>query len=102
MSSESTSSEEEDDSEHVDHNSTLLLWVPRNILRRTNWLYRVNTLRIHDMREMQILWEVCSLCKRYATQFIAWAYSMKAITRIPTDRIMISKYYNKNHCNVLV
>ena len=31
-----------------------LHWNPCNIFRRTNWLYRVDSLRIHDMREMQI------------------------------------------------
>ena len=75
MSSENTSSEEDDDSEHLNHNSVILPWILRNILRRTNWLYYVDALRIHEMREMQILWEVCSVCERYATQFIVWAYN---------------------------
>ena len=52
MSDENTSSEEDDDSEHLNHNSVQSMWVPRNILRRTNWLYHVDALRIHDMREM--------------------------------------------------
>lgn len=30
-------------------------WVPRNILRRTNWLYHVDVLRPHDRREIDIL-----------------------------------------------
>ena len=44
------------------------------------------------MREMQMLWDVCSLYKRYATQFIAWAYSMKAIINMSIDSIVTSKF----------
>ena len=47
MSSESSI----DDVEQGLHN-----WQPRNILRRTNWLYRVDALRPHAIREMPILW----------------------------------------------
>ena len=36
-------------------------WYPRDILRRTNWLYRVDALRPHDMREMSVLWELTEL-----------------------------------------
>ena len=92
MSDENTSSEEDDDSEHLNHSSVQSMWVPRNILRRTNWLYRVDALRNHDMREMRMLWDVCSLCERYATQFIAWAYSIKAIINISIDSNIISKF----------
>ena len=58
----------------------------------TNWLYRVDALRIHDTREMQMSWDVCSLCERYATQFIAWVYSIKAIINMSIDSIIISKF----------
>ena len=60
-------STDDDDSEHLNHDSSLLPWVPLNILRRTNWLYRVDASRIHDMRDMHNLWEICNLFERYAT-----------------------------------
>ena len=46
-------------------------WYPRDILRRTNWLYRVDALCPHDIREMSVLWELTELFWYYATQFIA-------------------------------
>ena len=30
-------------------------WYPHDLLRRTNWLHRVDALRIHDIREMRLL-----------------------------------------------
>lgn len=42
-------------------------WYPRNVLRITNWSYRVDELRFHDIREMYILWELCKLLKGYVT-----------------------------------
>ena len=36
-------------------------WSPRNIISRTNWLYRVYALCNHDIREMNLLWEISSL-----------------------------------------
>ena len=46
------------------------------------------------MREMHILWEIRSLCERYATQFIAWVYSIKAFIATLTNSIVISKFEN--------
>ena len=51
----------------------------------------MDALRIHDMREMHILWELSSLSKGYATQFILWVYSIKAFIQISMDSIVISK-----------
>ena len=45
-------------------------WYPRNILRHTNWLYHVDALYNHNMRKMQIIWEVTELFESHATQFI--------------------------------
>ena len=89
-----SSSSEDDESEHFNHDSSLLSWVPRNILRRTNWLYCVDALIIHDIREMHNLWEICNLLKRYATQCITWAYSIKAFISTSSDNIVISKSQN--------
>ena len=87
-----SSSTDDDDNEDLNHDSSLLQWVPRTILRRTNWLYRVDALRNHDLREMHNIWEICNLFERYATQFIAWAYSIKAFIATSTDNIAISKF----------
>ena len=51
--------------------SGLNSWYPCDILRCSNFLYRVYALRNHNMREMQIIWEVVSL--------IIWAYAIKLV-----------------------
>ena len=89
-----SSSTDDDDSEHFNDDYSQISWLPRDLLRRTNWLYRVDALRIHDMREMYQLWDICNLFERYATMFIAWAYSIKAIMSTSTDNIVISKLNN--------
>ena len=86
-----SSSTDDDDSEQSNEDLSQISWLPRDLLRRTNWLYRVDALRIHDMREMYQLWDICNLFERYATMFIAWAYSIKAIMSTSTDNIVTSK-----------
>ena len=74
---QSTNEEYDDDIESgIDHNveSYIQNWYPREILRRTNWLYRVDSLRMHDVREMNIMWELACLFKYYATQFLLWSF----------------------------
>ena len=44
------------------------------------------------MREIQVVWDVCSLCDRYTAQFIAWAYSIKAFIGLLTNSIVIGKF----------
>ena len=46
------------------------------------------------MREMYQLWDICNLFERYATMFIAWAYSIKAIMSTSTDNIVTSELNN--------
>ena len=92
--SDELSSSDEDDSEVFNNDYSQLSWVPRDVLRRTNWLYRVDALRIHDLREMHNLWEMCNLFEKYASMFVAWAYSIKAIMFTSTDNILISKLNN--------
>ena len=75
------------DSSIVDIDNHLSEWYPRDVLRRTNWLYRVDALRPHDIREMAILNELCELLECYATQFIIWAYSLRAIIHNTTDNV---------------
>ena len=45
-------------------------WRPRDVLRRTNWLYRVDALRPRDIREMKTLKELVELYQTYAEQFV--------------------------------
>ena len=52
MSSENITNDEDDNNEHQDQNLEQLHWNLRNISRQTNWLYHVDALRNHDMREM--------------------------------------------------
>ena len=44
-------------------------WLPRNMMNRTNWLHRVDALCVHDIREMNILWEVAEMCLEHCNQF---------------------------------
>ena len=42
--------------ESIDNFTTELSeWFPRNILRRTNWLYGIDALRNHDIREVKLI-----------------------------------------------
>ena len=51
-------------------------WRPRDVLRRTNWLYRVDALRPRDIREMNTLKELVELYQTYAEQFVLWAQTL--------------------------
>jgi len=62
-------------------------WHPRRILRRTNWLHRIDALRVHDIREMNILWEVASICLEQCYQFVIWAYVVKSVIDTTADGI---------------
>ena len=73
------------DSSTVDIERELQLWYLRTILRRTNWLHRIDALRPHDIREMNILWDLSEICHGYATQFVIWAYSIRSIISITND-----------------
>ena len=75
-----------DDIEHRINN-----WYPRDVLRRTNWLYRVDALRPHDLREMDIIWELCELMQEYASRFIILAYSLRAIVNFTSDHVLAEK-----------
>ena len=40
-----------------DIESELETWRPQDVLRQTNWLYRVDALRNYDRHEMSVIWE---------------------------------------------
>ena len=54
-------------------------WFPRNILRRTNWLCRTDAFGDHDLREMNMLWEVSSLFLEQYQQFVIWKSVIKSL-----------------------
>lgn len=62
-------------------------WFPRNIIRRTNWLYRIDALRNHDIREMNLLWEILSLFLEQCEQFVVWTFMIKHLMINASDSI---------------
>ena len=49
-------------------------WFPRDILRRTNWQYRADALRVSDIRDINVILEVVEAFKEYAFHFLVWAH----------------------------
>ena len=74
-----------------DIEEAITTWYPRDVLRRTNWLYWIDALRNHDIREMQLLWDLTDVLKSYAQQFIVWVYLIKSIIDNSTDDVFIDK-----------
>ena len=62
-------------------------WLPRNMMNRTNWLHRVDALRVHDIREMNVIWEVAEMCLEHCNQFVLWAYVIQNVILDATDTI---------------
>ena len=46
------------------------LWRPRAVLRRTNWMYRVDALRPLDIDHLHLLWDNVIILREYALQFL--------------------------------
>ena len=55
-------------------------WYPRQILRRTNLLYRVDSLRPLDQREMSLLWWMATELLDKASVFVSYAATLFAIS----------------------
>ena len=62
-------------------------WYPRQILRRTNWLYRVDSLRIYDTREMGVLWYLSQQYLEFATMFHTWEAVLLSCARSCCERL---------------
>ena len=62
-------------------------WHPRAILRRTNWLHQIDALRVHDIREMNLLWEIASICLEQCNQFVLWVYVVKHVIDTSFDTV---------------
>ena len=75
------------DNSDDEEETTLQNWYPRDVLNRTNWLHRLDALRVHDRRELEILWELVELLHHYSTQFVLWAYSLLTILRNPSENL---------------
>ena len=73
----------------MDVEENLRSWFPRDTTRRTNWLYHIDALRNHDIREMNLLWEISSLFLEQCQQFVVWASVIKHIIVNATDSIYL-------------
>ena len=62
-------------------------WYPRDLLRRTNWLHRVDALRIHDIREMRLLWEATSMIQDYCHMFVIWENVIMLVINSSTNGV---------------
>ena len=69
-----------DDNLIDDIETAISRWRPRDVLRRTNWLYRIDALRPRDVREMQLLLDLVNLYQDYAEMFMAWGHALKFIS----------------------
>ena len=67
-------------------------WFPRDILRRTNWLYRIDALRNHDIREMNLIWELADLCQFYAQAFLLWTQAIKNLIQTTTQAMLVTSF----------
>ena len=107
-------SESSDDESHTVHLRDDILF-PREVLSRTNWLYRVDALRVHDKREMKQLWELTLLLLQYLAGLVSYAavlikvmrrgYGVGMMTRLRNtyrDVIkMIELTYSEGYCYFL-
>ena len=67
---------------HVDNvENSIRWWYPRDILMRTNWLYRIDALRPYDRREMRLFFELASMFLEYCTLFLCWGYSLQTMLK---------------------
>ena len=54
-------------------------WLPRRNLRETNWIYRVDALRPHDNREMDLHLRLSQGLLCCTMKFIVYAFSLKKL-----------------------
>ena len=64
------SSSEQDSVDEIER--AVSLWRPRAVLRRTNWMYRVDSLRPLDIDHLHLLWDNVIMLREYALQFLIW------------------------------
>ena len=69
-------------------------WRPRDVLRRTNWLYRVDALRPRDVREMDTLIQLVDLYQTHAEEFVIWGHALQIIRDRRPD-IAVSRQLNR-------
>ena len=71
-------------------------WRPRAVLRRTNWLYRVDALRSNDVDHLNLLWSNVILQRETAMQFLIWGFILTHLKRNASSREI------KLRCTVLL
>ena len=54
-------------------------WYPRHVLNRTNWLYRIDSLRPRDIGEMTLLFDMVIMLKAYTIQLLVLGSSVRSI-----------------------
>ena len=69
-----------------DAEERLRQWRPRAVLRRTNWLYRIDALRPRDLRDMEVLRDLVELYQSYAEQFVIWSRTLQIFRTRLTDQ----------------
>ena len=64
-------SDESSDDDSVDSQYSDSYLLPRDILSRTNWLCRVDVLRVHDRREMAVVWDLSVMLLDYVSALVS-------------------------------
>ena len=59
-------------------NEILHQWYPRHVLRRTNWMYRLDSLRPRDTCEMSGFLDLAVLLRNYASHLFLWGTSLRS------------------------
>ena len=83
--------QDENNSNANDNN--LSLWYPRSTIRRTNWLYRTDALRVSDLREITLAWELFSSHTDYVLHLLMLlhALSMKIQSSVGNIELQMKK-----------
>ena len=71
-------------------------WRPRAVLRRTNWLYRIDALRSNDVDHLNLLWSNVIVQRETAVQFLIWGSILTHLKRNGSSRRI------KLRCSVLL
>ena len=89
-----------DTSDNDSHNHQLsdFILLPREVLSRTNWLYIIDALQVHDRREMKLLWKLTVLLLQYMVWVANYAVVLITLMKRNYDygrMIIIRKTYRK-------
>ena len=79
MDNHGTSGNDDEQQSQIPHE----LLLPRDVLSRTNWLYRVDALRVHDLREMEISYYLANFYLGYISRLLVMSTSILTYIRNP-------------------